>query len=192
MLYVLSRSVGQSRNAGFASALGLAIGGVLLAVATALGLAALFRLSSGAFVLLQVVGGGYLCYLGIDMIRGIGEDDMSLDAVSNRTFGRIAWQGVLVELLNPKTAIFLIAFLPQFVDFSRSDVTSQMLILGMLVPLTAVPSDIIVSIAGGSLASGLARKPRAGRALSWLAGLILIGLGIRILVIPIWGLFSAS
>lgn len=186
MLYVLSRSVGQSRGAGFASTFGLAIGGVILALATALGLAALFQLSPTAFTLLQVAGGIYLCYLGYDMISGIGRDDMSVDRVRNQPFSSILYQGIVVELLNPKTAIFLIAFLPQFVDYSRTDVTSQMLFLGMLVPLTAIPSDIVVSVAGGSLASRLAGNPVAGRALAWAAGLILIGLGLRILIAPFW------
>jgi threonine/homoserine/homoserine lactone efflux protein len=183
MLYVLSRSVGQSRAAGFASAIGLAIGGVLLALASALGLAAVFQVSPRAFLILQIVGGCYLFYLGVGMIRDAGKDDMHLRKVHNTSFSRILSQGILVELLNPKTAIFFLAFLPQFVDFSRDDVTTQMLILGMLVPLTAIPSDIVVSIAGGTLAQKLAGRPRASIVLAWLGGLILIGLAIRIFLI---------
>lgn len=183
MLYVLSRSVGQSRAAGFASAIGLAIGGILLALASALGLAAIFQVSPRAFTILQICGGCYLLYLGIGMIREAGQDDMRIRKVHSVGFSRILSQGVLVELLNPKTAIFFLAFLPQFVDYSRDDVTSQMLILGMLVPLTAIPSDIIVSVAGGTLAQKLAGRPKAGIVLAWIGGLILIGLAIRIFLI---------
>ncbi len=183
MLYVLSRSVGQSRAAGLASAVGLAIGGILLAIASALGLAAVFQVSPRAFTLLQVCGGIYLAYLGIGMIREAGQDDMRVRKVRDNSFSRILGQGVLVELLNPKTAIFFLAFLPQFVDFNRSDVTTQMLVLGMLVPLTAIPSDIIVSLAGGTLAEKLARRPRASIVLAWIGGLILIGLAVRIFLI---------
>ena len=183
MLYVLSRSVGQSRAAGFASSIGLAIGGVLLALASALGLAAVFQVSPRAFTILQICGGCYLLYLGIGMIREAGQDDMRIRKVHSVSFSRILSQGILVELLNPKTAIFFLAFLPQFVDFTRDDVTSQMLILGMLVPLTAIPSDIIVSIAGGTLAEKLAGRPRASIVLAWIGGLILIGLAIRIFLI---------
>ena len=183
MLYVLSRSVGQSRAAGFASSIGLAIGGVLLALASALGLAAVFQVSPRAFTILQICGGCYLFYLGIGMIREAGQDDMRVRKVRSASFSRILSQGILVELLNPKTAIFFLAFLPQFVDFSRDDVTTQMLVLGMLVPLTAIPSDIIVSIAGGTLAQKLAGRPRASIVLAWAGGLILIGLAIRIFLI---------
>jgi len=188
MVYVLSRSVGQNRNAGFASALGLATGGILLALATALGLAALFQLSATAFITLQVVGGMYLMYLGYDMIRSIGKEDLTVKSVKHHSFSRIFYQGIVVELLNPKTAIFLLAFLPQFVDYSRSDVTLQMTVLGMLVPITAVPSDIIVSIAGGTLSSSLAKHPTGVKALSWTAGLILIGLGVRIILVPVFAI----
>jgi threonine/homoserine/homoserine lactone efflux protein len=183
MLYVLSRSVGQSRAAGFASSIGLAIGGVLLALASALGLAAIFEASPRAFTILQICGGCYLCYLGFGMIKHAGKDDMSIKTVKNTPFSKILGQGVLVELLNPKTAIFFLAFLPQFVNYERSDITSQMLVLGMLVPLTAIPSDIIVSIAGGTLAEKLSRKPIASVILAWIGGLILIGLAIRIFFI---------
>ena len=183
MLYVLSRSVGQSRAAGFASAIGLAIGGVLLALASAMGLAAIFQVSPRSFTVLQIVGGCYLFYLGVGMIREAGKDDLEVRKVRSASFSRILSQGILVELLNPKTAIFFLAFLPQFVDFSRSDVTSQMLVLGMLVPLTAIPADIIVSIAGGTIAQKLATNPRASIGLAWLGGLILIGLALRIFFI---------
>lgn len=183
MLYVLSRSVGQSRAAGFASSIGLAIGGVLLAIATALGLAAIFEYSPRAFTILQIAGGCYLCFLGYSMIKGAGKDDLSIRKVQDASFATILYQGILVELLNPKTAIFFLAFLPQFIDYSRDDVTTQVLILGMLVPLTAIPSDIIVSIAGGTLAQKLKRKPIAGVILGWVAGIILIGLAIRIFFI---------
>ena len=183
MLYVLSRSVGQSRTAGFASAIGLAIGGILLALASAMGLAAVFQVSPRLFTVLQIVGGCYLFYLGVGMIREAGKDDLTVRKVRTASFTRILSQGILVELLNPKTAIFFLAFLPQFVDFGRSDVTSQMLILGMLVPLTAIPADIIVSIAGGTVAQKLSNNPRASILLAWLGGLILIGLALRIFFI---------
>lgn len=183
MLYVLSRSVGQSRAAGFASSIGLAIGGVLLAIATALGLAAIFEYSPRAFTILQIAGGCYLCFLGYSVIKGAGKDDMSVRKVKDASFIKVLYQGILVELLNPKTAIFFLAFLPQFIDYSRDNVTTQFLILGMLVPLTAIPSDIFVSIAGGTLAQKLKRKPIAGIVLGWIAGIILIGLAIRIFFI---------
>ena len=178
MFYVLSRSVGQSVTAGFASSIGLAIGGIVLAVLSAVGLATLIQHSPLAFTVLKICGGCYLCYLGYDMIRGAGKSQVKIEKIQKASFSRVLYQGILVELLNPKTAIFLLAFLPPFVDETRSDVTTQMLVLGILVPLTAIPSDIIVSLAGGSLAVYLAKVPNASYILDWVGAMILIGLAI--------------
>lgn len=180
MMYVLSRSVGQSRAAGFASSLGLAIGGVLLAIGSALGLAVIFEYSSTLYRVISIAGATYLLYLGYDMIKGAGKEKLEISKVNSQSFSRIMYQGILVELLNPKTILFFLAFLPQFVDYSRTDVTMQMMILGILVPLTAIPSDVTVSVIGGSLTNKLSKRPGFGIALTWIGGLILIGLGLRI------------
>ena len=106
---------------------------------------------------------------------------MTVRKVENHSYAKIVRQGILVEILNPKTALFFLAFIPQFVNYNRSDITVQLLILGLLVPLTAIPSDIIVSIGGGTLASRLSGKPKIGLVLAWLSGLILIALAARLL-----------
>ena len=185
MLYVLSRSIGQSRAAGLASAIGLGLGGVVLAVATALGLAALFEQSQQAKSILTVVGAAYLIYLGIQTIltwdEGSGEE-ISLVRVERADFLRIIYQGVLVEVLNPKTILFFLAFLPQFIDSGQGDVALQLLILGILVPLTAVPSDIIVAFVGGSVAQAVNGNRSIKMALAWLGGLFLIGIGVNLFI----------
>ena len=180
MMYVLSRSVGQSRAAGFASSIGLAIGGILLAIVSAFGLAVIFKYSQSVYLTVSMVGGLYLLYLGYDMIRYAGKDNLEVSKVNYEAFSKIMYQGVLVELLNPKTILFFLAFLPQFVDYSRADVTMQMMILGILVPLTAIPSDVIVSIVGGSITQKLSKYPNWGKALTWFGGIILVGLAARI------------
>ncbi len=178
MLYVLSRSIGQNRAAGLASSVGLAMGGVLLALAAALGLTAVFSYSKPLYMAVQYAGAVYLIYLGVQMF--IPEsDDGKIEDVKKQTFRAIVIQGIFVELLNPKTILFFLAFLPQFIDAERGSVSSQMLVLGILVPLTALPSDIIVSFAGGSLAARLSERQHIATALTWLGGLFLIGLGIR-------------
>jgi threonine/homoserine/homoserine lactone efflux protein len=96
--------------------------------------------------------------------------------------GRIFYQGIVVELLNPKTILFFMAFLPQFVDSDSGAMVTQMLLLGALVPLTAVPADIIVALSGGNLATKLASHPRKASALKCLSAAVLIGLGLRIFV----------
>ncbi len=180
MAYVMARSVGQSRAAGIASAIGLAIGGILLAVIAASGLAAIFQTSIVAYRTVAFVGGVYLVYLGIQTIRSSSAGEPVLDNVVPERFSRIVYQGIVVELLNPKTILFFMAFLPPFVDPRMGSVTQQMLILGMLVPLTAVPSDLIVSFAGGTLAARLKGNLTTRLVLQWAAGIVLVLIGVSI------------
>jgi len=180
MLYVLSRSVGQSRAAGLASALGLALGGVVLAIATALGLGQLFQQVPQIVVVLKYIGSAYLVWLGVSMIWGAhsgAQEELSVRDVKQRTFGNIIWQGVLVEVLNPKTVLFFALFLPPFVGTGEAHVENmqtQLLVLGALVPLTAIPSDIIIAFLGGTLAQNLNNHRRFREGFAWGGGLMLI------------------
>ena len=188
MLYVLSRSIGQSRAAGVASAIGLGLGGVLLAILTAVGLAALFATFDWIVPTLKVAGSIYLVWLGIDMIRGAraaAAMEVRTETVEARPFGRIVWQGVLIEALNPKTVLFFALFLPPFVDSAASgagtlDVQLQLLVLGILVPLTALPSDLIVAYCGGTAAEAIRRNQRVRLRLAWTGGLTLIAIAVNI------------
>lgn len=179
MLYVLSRSVGQSRAAGLASAVGLGLGGVVLAVVAALGLAAVFQQSATAYQLLTFAGAAYLVWLGGQMIleRDAPQPaDAPIRPVEKRSYASIVWQGVLVEVMNPKTVLFFMAFIPPFVETSKGDVWLQMLVLGILVPLTAVPSDLVVAFIGGSLAKTVNGNRAIRIGLRWVGGLFLIGI----------------
>ena len=184
MLYVLSRSVGQSRAAGLASAAGLAAGGCVHVLAAALGLVALFTYWPSLFVTLKFAGALYLIYLGIGMIRdGDGPDPGDWpQPMVRQSLRRIFVQGILVEVLNPKTLLFFVAFVPQFVAYDRGSIVLQMLVLGALVPLTAVPSDLIVAFTGGNIAERLAHNQTMSRGLSWAGALILCGLGLKIII----------
>jgi threonine/homoserine/homoserine lactone efflux protein len=189
MLYVLSRSVGQSRAAGLASAVGLCLGGILLAVATALGLASLFARFDGLVLALRYLGAAYLIWLGIGMIRSApasARQEISLAEVNPTPMLAIMWQGVLVELLNPKTVLFFALFLPPFVSLGsgqagNGNVTMQLLILGSLVPLTAVPSDLAVAAMGGAMTKTLNTSKRAREIFAWVGGVILIGIAFGVL-----------
>ena len=188
MLYVLSRSVGQSRAAGLASALGLGLGGVVLAVATALGLAALFTRFDWLVVALRYVGSAYLIWLGASMIRSAraeSQTNLKVDDVKERRIFAIIWQGALVELLNPKTVLFFALFLPPFVTVSagQGDVSSvqmQLLLLGILVPLTAIPSDLFVAYMGGTMTQALNRERALRERLAWVGGLLLIVIAVNL------------
>lgn len=178
MLYVLSRSAGQSRSAGYASALGLGLGGILLAIATAFGLAAVFRQFEWVMVSLRFLGSFYLVYLGYALIRdAYVRLDLSVTdtPMRHQSFGQIVWQGMWVEVLNPKTVLFFALFLPPFVDPNLDEGTlqGQLIVLGVLVPLTAIPSDITVAWLGARLAQSVSRNPSIRRRLAWAGGLAL-------------------
>lgn len=188
MFYVLSRTIGQSRAAGLASALGMCLGGVILAIATAFGLATLFAAFDWLVTVLRHLGSLYLAWLGIDMIRGAraaARADFRVEEVPHRPLATIMWQGALVEVLNPKTVLFFALFLPPFVVADAAapgaaDVTLQLLVLGALVPLTAVPADLLVAFLGGTLAGRLRRSTRARECLAWLGGVVLLCIAVSL------------
>lgn len=198
MLYVLSRSVGQSRMAGLASAIGLGLGGVVLAIAAALGLAAVFQNSPFAQTVLKFVGAGYLIYLGVQMaldaVSAAAPPDLSATdpiaaTLTNERppragFLHIVWQGVLVEVLNPKTILFFMLFIPPFVEIGgeAEDMMAQLLILGILVPLTAIPSDVFVAFVGGAVADKVKSNPRISLLLGIIGGVVLAGIGLSVLM----------
>lgn len=182
MLYVLSRTVGQSRSAGFASAIGLCLGGILLAVATAWGLGTVFMTYGGLVQALRYLGAAYLVWLGAGMIieaRASAQRVLSASTVAKRSLADVMWQGVLVELLNPKTVLFFALFLPPFVVLEpgaagSGNLTSQLLLLGVLVPLTAIPADLVVAWLGGTIAQTLNESRKMRELLAWASGLVLI------------------
>lgn len=186
MLYVLSRTVGQSRSAGFASAVGLCLGGVLLAVATAWGLGTIFMTFEGLVTALKYCGAAYLTWLGISMMRDArvnARQELSVSSVARQSLARIMWQGILVELLNPKTVLFFALFLPPFVASDQDkagagNVTLQLLVLGILVPLTAIPADLVVAWLGSAIAQPLNDSRKARELMGWAGGLVLIGIAV--------------
>ena len=188
MLYVLSRSVGQSRAAGVASAIGLAGGGVVLAVATALGLGQLFSEIPALVVVLKYCGSAYLAWLGASMIfnaRTEASVDLKVEQVERQSYGSIVWQGVVVELLNPKTVLFFALFLPPFVEVvgdqaSSNGVQSQLLVLGILVPLTAVPSDTLIAFMGGTLTRSVNHHRKTREWLGWIGGLTMLAIALNL------------
>jgi len=188
MLYVLSRSVGQSRGAGVASAVGLAVGGIVLAVATALGLGQLFMEVPELVIVLKYFGSAYLIWLGAGMILNAKAEasvDLKVQSVVRRSYATIVWQGILVELLNPKTVLFFALFLPPFVGMAGDqtapvDVQSQLLVLGILVPLTAVPSDAMIAFMGGTLTHSINHRRKFRERLAWVGGLILIVIALNL------------
>ncbi|MCH9672671.1 MAG: LysE family translocator [Gammaproteobacteria bacterium] len=182
MLYVLSRSIGQHRRAGLYSAAGLAIGGIVHAIAAAAGLSVLVSYYPTMYRVIAALGAGYLIYLGVQMFLARNERIGGPTEVAQEPPGRILLQGILVEVLNPKTALFFIAFLPQFIDYNGDGVMLQVLILGMLIPLTAIPSDLLVAFTGGTVARRISDNDAARRTLNCLGAVLLIALGLRLIL----------
>lgn len=175
--YVVSRSIGHGRAAGLVSVMGIVVGTLFHVVAAALGLSALLASSALAFQFVKYLGAAYLIYLGIKTLR---RDDAQMLEVANgeRRLARIFGQGALVNLLNPKTALFFLAFLPQFVDPTRGHATLQILQLGVLFALMGWCSDSVWAVVAGTVADRIRGSGRLRRVQRNVSGGALIALGL--------------
>ena len=175
-LYVLSRSLAQGTAGGLVSALGLALGSLFHVALAVAGLAALLSYAPTLYDAIRLAGAAYLIYLGIKTLRAPGAS-MPANGGARRALPRILFDAALVEMLNPKTALFFLAFLPQFVEPAAGPAAPQLLLLGLIVTLTALPCDMLVAVAGAKLARLFTTQARR-RWPSRLAGSTLIALGL--------------
>ena len=176
VIYVVSRGVDQGRRAALVSALGIEAGGLVHVAAAALGLSALIVSSATAFTVLKYAGAAYLIVLGLRELRGRVPRDRSDEAEPAR-LRRLFWQGVLVNALNPKAALFFLAFLPQFVDPARGPVVGQVLVLGAVFIAVAFVSDGAWGLAAGTFGPRLKESVRR-RVQRWGSGSVFVALGI--------------
>ena len=178
MLFCLATGLKGGSRSGFVAALGTASGEVLHISASAVGLAAVFRAAPVAFDVVRILGAAYLLYLGIRTLRhrdqGLG-GRTDHESSANHAY----WRGMLTNLLNPKMALFSIAFLPQFIDPQAGSVALQFLVLGTCFLLLEVAVDGTAGILAGRLAGALKNR-RARRNLNVTAGSIYLGLGAKI------------
>jgi threonine/homoserine/homoserine lactone efflux protein len=183
-LYVVTRTIALGRGAGFASASGLASAAVVHVVLASTGLTALMAATPALFDVVRWIGVAYLIWLGIATWRE--KDDANPSEVGKPVARRSAWhlfrQGFIIEVLNPKTALFFLAFLSQFVSPASPAPGLEMLILGLLVPLTALPVDLAIAFGASAALSRLGGNPFVARLRRWLAGSVLVGLGLFVLV----------
>ncbi|GIL38732.1 LysE family translocator [Roseiterribacter gracilis] len=178
MLYVIARTLGQGRAAGFASALGIGVGCFAHILAAAFGLTALLSAVPNAFDAVRLVGAAYLVWLGAKQIFA-RSDGAAAEAPQISSLGRIFRQGVITNVLNPKVALFFLAFLPQFVDPARGDAALQFLALGALFDVNGMLVLAAVVLAASRL-RGLFQVGRARQMLERMMGAAFIGLGIRL------------
>src|SRR5438094_6828105 len=177
VFYIVSRSVGHGRAAGLVSAMGIAAGTLFHLAAATLGLSALLASSALAFQFVKYLGAAYLVYLGIRTLR---RDDSELLQAANgdRRLLHLFAQGVLVNLLNPKTALFFLAFLPQFVDPSLGHPSLQIFELGVLFALMGWCSDSVWALLAGTVADRFRSSFRLLRAQRDMCGVAPIAIGL--------------
>jgi threonine/homoserine/homoserine lactone efflux protein len=177
VLYIVTRSADQGKAAGLVSVLGIHTGSIVHVAAAALGLSAILASSTLAFGIVKYAGAAYLIWLGIKAIRDRGGVRSEL-AGREHSLARIYAQGVVVNVLNPKTALFFLAFLPQFMDVSRGSVPLQAVILGATFIVLGFVSDGTYALVSARVSRAIRARRRAGPARRLLPGLTLIGLGV--------------
>ena len=177
VLYITARSASQGRMAGLVSVLAIETANFIQAAAAALGLSAILLSSALAFDVVKYLGAAYLIYLGIRKLMAT-DSTVEDDAVKQESLSRIYWQGFAVNILNPKTALFFFAFLPQFVDPAKGNVIGQNLFLGAVFVGMAIITDSMYALVTSSIASKLTSNRRFQKGGQYFAGLVYVGLGI--------------
>lgn len=183
LLYTAARTMAHGRSGGLMAALGIHIGGFTHVVAAAFGLWALFELVPALYVGLKIAGALYLIYIGIGIIRSRLDPGEVPTTVASRNGRRAFAQSVTVEVLNPKTALFYVAFLPQFVDASAGwEIWLQMLVLGTIVNVAFSLADIAAVFVTSAVLGALRKGRRAMAVVRWMGGSLLVGLGVHLAV----------
>jgi threonine/homoserine/homoserine lactone efflux protein len=179
-IYVLTRGVAGGREVALASAWGMCSGLLAHTTLAALGLSAVLARSAAAFSVVKHVGAAYLIYLGVRALlskEGFGTSAVEEPAEQLRRF---FLKGLTMNLLNPKVAVFFLAFLPQFADPGTSGTALRLVVLGLVFALLSVVVFSAIALFSGLLGDRLSSNPRYATALRWLTGCVLVGLGLRL------------
>ena len=177
VLYVVSRSIEQGRTAGLSSVLGITTGTLVHVTVATVGLSSLVLASSVAFNTVRFAGAAYLVFLGVRRLLTRGAEEVAAERAP-RTLRTLYTQGVVVNLLNPKTIVFIFAFIPQFVDVKSGHVWVQIFLLGLTFAGLGLMSDSLYAIVAGTIADRLRGSRAIARFERWFGGGILIGLGV--------------
>ena len=176
VLYVVTQSVSHGRRAGIASVAGITTGTLVHIAAATVGLSALLASSAVAFDVVKYLGAAYLIVVGLRRLLGL-EHAAEKRARPTRDLGRLYRQGIVVNTLNPKTALFFLAFLPQFVDPSHGAAWAQILALGLLFAALGFCSDGVWAVVAGTLGDRLRRSRRFPSVQRYVSGSVFVGLG---------------
>jgi threonine/homoserine/homoserine lactone efflux protein len=180
-IYVLTRGVGGGRKVGLVSAVGVCSGLLVHTAFAAVGISAVLAQSALAFSVVKYVGAAYLVYLGVRTLLNRGGLDLSRSPEA-RDFGMpgVFWQGFAVDVLNPKPALFFLAFLPQFADPAAGSVALQILLLGLVFVGMDLACLASVALFSGAAGEWIKARPRFADGLRWATGCVLVGLGLRL------------
>jgi len=178
IFYVLARSIAGGRRQGILSALGTFCGGLVHVIAAAFGISAILATSALAFETVRYAGAAYLIYLGVMMVRSRDDEGNANHPVAVQRHPLL--QGVTTEVLNPKTALFFLSFIPQFVSPHRGHVTTQFLLLGGISVFLNTAADILVALFAGPLAGVMKRNVAFRRRQRTASGIAMIGLGVYV------------
>ena len=179
-LYIVSRSIAQGRRIGVASALGVAAGTVVHSIAAALGLSAVLATSAIAFLAVKWIGALYLVYLGVRALLGASKVEMGAAPVGGANAAKAFRQGLLTNILNPKVALFFLAFLPQFVDADAPGKTTAFLFLGLTFVAGGTVWVVLLALAASHVRRFLERQPRAQAWITRVMGGVFVFLGVRL------------
>lgn len=181
VVYIVTRSASQGRRAGLVSVAGIHSGTVVHIAAAVVGLSALLVASATAFTAVKMVGAGYLVWLGIRAIRsGLRTDPdgpSAMAPLAPRSLRRVYVDGAILNVFNPKTAVFFLSFVPQFVDPATPHPRTAVAVLGVVFIILGLISDGAYAVVGGSMGARLRRSPRLRRRTDFVAGGTYLGLG---------------
>jgi threonine/homoserine/homoserine lactone efflux protein len=176
VLYIVTQSVSHGRRAGMASVAGITTGTLVHIAAATIGLSALLASSALAFDVVKYLGAAYLIVVGVRRLAGLERPDDGR-VTKSRSLSRLYRQGIVVNVLNPKTALFFLAFLPQFVDSTRGAAWAQILLLGLLFAALGFLSDGVWALVAGTLGERLRRSRRFPQVQRYVSGSVFVGLG---------------
>jgi threonine/homoserine/homoserine lactone efflux protein len=182
MIYVASRSTGQGIKAGVVSALGIMGGCIVHILAAVIGLSAIISESAAAFDIVKYLGATYLVYLGFRSLLSKNKRLVVPSDASVLSYKTIFWQGVITNVLNPKVALFFLAFLPQFIERSSLPTHWQIFFLGMWFSASGTIVNIFVACLFGKVGNWLSRSPGFVQWQARITGIVLIALGIKVAV----------
>jgi threonine/homoserine/homoserine lactone efflux protein len=180
--YIIGRSVAQGRRAGILSVFGITSGCVIHTLAAALGLSAILATSAHAFLVVKFAGAAYLVYLGVRMLLERPARGASLAELPRESAWNIYRAGVLTNVLNPKVALFFMAFLPQFVNANTPSTLGSFLFLGVVFMSTGTAWCLILAWSASAMSRRFRESPSAGLLLKRAAGAVFIGLGARLAI----------